>query len=324
MITESAKAGQAFKPHFCAFCVLQKYILDEEGGKTVKKCLLIVLILCCGFVYSCTETPDDPEPRKYEASYAALSQGYGPAVKDGVAKAPKMEYDIQYPEQQVLTMGGKTYVLDFSSQYENVLNYRYFSGGTSITYSIFADTGEFASISIASESIKEVLFQDIKTEAEYLEWIKSKLVDCGIDDLDEYVYNCQTLSALSGSSDGFKTPDDLIGYDFTFTRYVDGIETDDVARVFLYDNTLIFTAASGKFDDFDNATIDKLQCDAVADSFMQGTLADGWSFTSIEFDNCMLKSSGDLIYLEYSYLVELRNSTGDETSTAYVINVFLK
>ena len=290
----------------------------------MKKCISIILVLCCVFLYACTPPPDDSEFVEYAASFATLSQGYGPAVKDGVTKSPVVESDFQPPEQQVLTIQGSTYVLDFSGKHGNDLIYMCFSNSTSIEYTISADTGKFASINISSESIKEALFKDLNTEDEYLAWIKAKVADCGIDDLDEYVYTCETLSGVGSSSKGFKTSDDLIGYDFTFTRYVDGIETDDVARLYIYNDIITFSAGSGKFNDFDNVTINKLQCDAVADSFMQDTLADGWAFTSIELDNCMLKSSGDLIYVEYSYLVELRDSAGNKISTAYVINVFLE
>ena len=286
---------------------------------------IISLAICALLILtSCTPPPDGPEPREYNAGFATLSEGYGPAVKDGVAKPPKMEYDIQYPEQQVLTIAGKTYVAELSSQYDDYVYYRCSSGGISINYSIFADTGKFASIDILGKGIKETLLQGIKTEAEYLEWIGSRLSDCGMYDLDEYVYTCKTFSGLGSTSEGFQTPDNLIGYNFTFTRYVDGIESDDVARALLYNDTLIFTAASGKFKDFDNATINKLQCRAVADSFMEDTLDDGWSFKSVELDKCMLKSRGDMVYVEYSYLVTLRDNAGDKTSTAYVIDVFLE
>ena len=290
----------------------------------MKKCISIILVLCCVFLYACTPPPDDSEFVEYAAIFATLSQGYGPAVKDGVTKSPIIESDFQLPEQQVLTIDGKTYVAEYSTQFLGKAEYQCYSN-PSITYSLFADTGKFASISLIGGTINyNKIFEEQKTEQEYLDWIRALLAEYGIDDLDEYVYTCKTFSGLGSPSEGFKTPDDLIGYDFTFTRYVDGIKTDDVVSLTIYNDSFSFSVGSGKFKDFDNAVIDKLQCRAVADSFMQDTLADGWSFTGTELDNLVLKSRGDMIYAEYSYLVTLRNSTGDEISAAYVIDVFLE
>ena len=293
----------------------------------MKKYILALIILCCTFIYSCTPPPDDIEPKNYNADYASLVQGYGPAVKEGVAKSPNVEFDFQPPEQQVLTIDGKTYVAEYSTQLLGKLEYRYYSNQSnpSITYSLFADTGKFASISLFGGTIDyNKIFEEHKTEEEYLDWIRSLLAEYGIDDLDEYTYTCETLYTSGYYSNSFSTPDNLDGYQFNFVRYVNGMKTDDTASVSIYKNSFSLVVSPGKFKDFYNATIDILQCDAVAESFMMDSLESGWSFTDIKFDGCILKSNGDLIYLEYSYLVELRDSEGRETASAYVINVYLE
>ncbi|MGM9646944.1 MAG: hypothetical protein ACI3YH_02290 [Eubacteriales bacterium] len=218
-------------------------------------CILLAMLFCLTACSdsSLAQVDDDEQPKitlkadTFSAMHFSVNDAdiYNKEVI--IRQHPSEKFtDSDAEQEKVLMLGGKeistNYVESFTDFKGGQAN-KYQSSDGIVSFTCSEATHEIYSIRASRDYF--ALPNNLKSEEDYLNWVKEVLKSYGVTDLSAYEYSCKTGLTEFGddwaggaSKDYFykdidPTCETLSNYEFTYTRIIDGYVTADNISIYI-------------------------------------------------------------------------------------------